>query len=502
MKLTMKYFFSVLIAAIFISGISCSKNYLNLAPNNVLTIDNYYQTQDDAIAATNAVYNPLQGLYNGSMWHIGDIMSDDCDLGGGGGGDGLETAELDNFTLTSFNPVVKNVWVQCYQGIERANIVLDKVPAISNMSSSIRTRCLGEASFLRGFYYFQLVRLFGDVPLYTNPITVEQSKLLSRSASANVYNQIIADLKFAADSLPQKYSGNDLGRITSGAAQGILAYVYLTIGDKINAANYAMQVIQSGNYQLLTDYADNFNLNLENGKESLFEVQYRNSGGCFCDFAQGQKLNCFFAPRDQNLVFNQGYGWNVPTFDFASQYERTNPQDPGTIIDKRRARSMWMPGDKDGSYTQPDQLVGSPNGFDVKKYYVPSTIPGGDGDGWTCALNIPVMRYSEVLLIYAEALGAIDGKPYIDQVRARAGLAPLPILSDAAYLEAIYKERRIEFAFEMHRWFDLLRNPDPNYFVTVMKAAGKTNIQSFHRYIPIPQSERDIDPNLTQNPGY
>lgn len=498
----MKRYITGFIILSFILASSCGKDYLDLSPNNILTIDNYYKTQDDAIAATNAVYTPLQGLYNGAMWHIGDIMSDDCDLGGGGGGDGLETAELDNFTLTSFNPIIKIYWTQCYQGIERANIVLDKVPGITDMSSAIKTRCLGEARFLRGFYYFQLVRLFGDVPLYTKPITVDESKTLSRSSSVDVYNQVIADLKLAADSLPQKYTGEDIGRATSGAAKGMLADVYLTIGDKTNAAGYAMQVIQSGTYQLNADYADNYNLNLENGKESLFEVQYRNSGGCFCDYGQGQKLNCFFAPRDQNLVYNQGYGWNVPTLDFANQYERTNPLDPSTIIDKRRQRSMWMPGDKDGSYTQPDQLVGSPNGFDVKKYYVPTSIGGGDGDGWTCALNVPVMRYSEVLLIYAEAAGAVSGKAYIDQVRARAGLSPLPILSDAAYLDAIYKERRIEFAFEMHRWFDLLRNPDSNYFLNVMKAAGKTNIQAFHRYMPIPQSERDINPNLTQNPGY
>jgi hypothetical protein len=127
----------------------------------------------------------------------------------------------------------------------------------------------------------------------------------------------------------------------------------------------------------------------------------------------------------------------------------------------------------------------------------------GDNGGWTCALNVPIMRYSEVLLTYAEAAGIALGKPYADQVRARAGLTPLqPSLSDAQYLEAIYNERRHEFAFEMHRWYDLLRHPNPNYFIDVMRASGKTNIQEKHRYMPIPQNEIDKNANLTQNTGY
>jgi len=148
-------------------------------------------------------------------------------------------------------------------------------------------------------------------------------------------------------------------------------------------------------------------------------------------------------------------------------------------------------------------LIVSPFGFNVKKYFVPVDNTNGDAGQWRSALNVPIMRYAEVLLTYAEAAGPVMGKPYADEVRARAGLAALPTgLSDAQWLEAMYKERRLEFAFEMHRWYDLLRHPDPNYFITVMTAAGKTNIQPKHRYMPIPQAERDKNSNLTQNPGY
>ena len=220
------------------------------------------------------------------------------------------------------------------------------------------------------------------------------------------------------------------------------------------------------------------------------------------DYGAGQKLNCFFAPRFQDIVASRGYGWNVPTRGFADSYEKTGAT-YNTIIDKRRNRSMWIPGDTYDTYTQPSQLVGSPLGLDIKKYFVPVANTLGDNGGWTCALKVPVMRYSEVLLIYAEAAGSVLGKPYIDLVRARAGLLPVSTtLTDGQYLDVIYNERRHEFAFEMHRWYDLLRHPDPNYFLTVMTAAGKTSIQPKHRYMPIPQSERDKNPNLTQNEGY
>ncbi|MCC6762918.1 MAG: RagB/SusD family nutrient uptake outer membrane protein [Chitinophagaceae bacterium] len=490
----------LLIAAI-LSG--CTKKDLTIEPTVPLsTVDNYFQTEAQAIAGINAVYTPLSAIYNGAAWHIGDIMSDDTDLGGGGGGDGLETAELDNFTVNAFNPIINVLWAQSYYGILRANLVLEKVPAIPVMSETVRARILGEARFLRALYYWHLVRAFGDVPLYTNVITAQESSVIARSPKQQVFNQIITDLKAAETALPVRYSGADLGRATRGAAKGLLASVYLWQGDKTNAAIKAKEVIDAATYSLLPNYADNFNLDLENGPESVFEVQYRSGGGQWSDFGAGHKLNTFFAPRAQDIVQSSGYGWNVPTKDFADQYEKTGSS-YSTIIDKRRPGSMWIPGDKFGTYTQPAQLVGTPLGLNVRKYFVPITNTLGDNGGWTCALNVPIMRYSEILLIYAEAAGPALGKPFADQVRARAGLAALPTgLTDAQYLAAIYKERRLEFAFEMHRWYDLLRHPDSNYFITVMRAHGKTNVAAKHRYLPIPQGERDKNPNLTQNEGY
>ncbi len=497
--------FIVLVAVVLLFT-QCKKELLTVDPTiPLVTVDNYYKNEVEAVNGANATYTPLSAIYNGAAWHIGDIMSDDADLGGGGGGDGLETSELDNFNVNSFNPIMNTMWAQCYYGVLRANLVIERVPLVPVMSENIRKRCIGEGRFLRALYYYHLVRVFGDVPLYTNVITVEQATVIGRSPRQDVYNQIIADLKIAETQLPNTYSGADKGRASAGSAKGLLAAVYLTLGDKTNAAAKAKEVIDNKSlygYDLWTNYGDNFSLDTENGKESLFEVQYRSGGGQWSDFGAGHKLNTFFAPRAQDIVQSSGYGWNVPSKDFADAYEKTGSA-YSTITDKRRNATMWIPGDQFSGYTQPAQLVGSPLGLNVRKYFVPVANTLGDNGGWTCALNVPIMRYAEVLLIYAEAAGPALGKPAADMVRARAGLAPLPAgLSDAQWLAAIYNERRLEFGFEMHRWYDLLRHPDANYFLTVMRAAGKTNIQAKHRYMPIPQGERDKNANLTQNTGY
>jgi hypothetical protein len=503
----------IILVTLCVSLTQCKKSLLTIDPTiPISSVDNYYQNEAEAVLAVNATYTPLSAIYNGAAWHLGDIMSDDADLGGGGGGDGIETAELDNFSMNSFNPIINLMWAQCYFGILRANLVLDRVPQVPVMSEPVRKRSLGEGRFLRALYYYHLVRLFGDVPLYTNVITAVEASNIARSPKQQVYDQIIADLKEAEILLPVKnpYTSNNItfpneGRATAGAAKGLLASVYLTLGDKVNAAIKSKEVIDNKalyGYDLWADYADNFKLENENGKESLFEVQYRSGGGTFQDFGAGSKMNTFFGPRAQNVVQTSGYGWNVPTKDFVDQYERTGTT-YSTITDKRRNRTTWIPGDSYGTYTQPVQLVGSPYGFNVKKYFIPIDNTTGDDGQWRSALNVPIMRYAEVLLIYAEAAGPAMGKPYADQVRTRAGLAVLPgNLSETQWLAAMYKERRMELGFEMHRWYDLLRHPDPNYFITVMTAAGKTNIKQKHRYMPIPQAERDKNTNLTQNDGY
>ncbi|HRI22622.1 MAG TPA: RagB/SusD family nutrient uptake outer membrane protein, partial [Panacibacter sp.] len=225
----MKYFkISVVLLFITVTSVQCKKSLLQIDPTIPnKTVENYYSTEAEALTAVIATYTPLQAMYNGAAWHIGDIMSDDCDLGGGGGGDGLETAALDNFTVDAFNPISFLMWSQCYFGIYRANLVLEKIPLVPVMNEDTRKRSLAEAKFLRALYYFHLVRLFGDVPLYTNVIPLADASAIARSPKEDVYAQIIADLKDAETVLPLSYQSDDKGRATSGAAKGLMANVYL-----------------------------------------------------------------------------------------------------------------------------------------------------------------------------------------------------------------------------------------------------------------------------------
>ena len=372
------------------------------------------------------------------------------------------------------------------------------------MNNTIRRRSLGEGYFLRALYYFHLVRLFGDVPLYTNVITAEESATITRAPKADVYAQIIEDLKTADTLLPNTYSADDKGRATAGAAKGLLASVYLTIGDMNNAAQKAKEVIDNRalyGYDLWQDYADNFKLDNENGKESLFEVQYRSGGGTFSIYSAGSCINTFYGPRAQMWCANPATDSPFQPKTLLTsmknrdcvQYHYRQAQRQNHLDPRRYVRNLYT-----------TCTVGWFSArIQYQKYFIPIDNTTGDDGQWRSALNIPIMRYAEVLLIYAEAAGPALGKPYIDQVRDRAGLDPLPgNLSATQYQEAVYKERRLELGFEMHRWYDLLRHPDPNYFINVMRAAGKTNIQAKHRYMPIPQAERDKNANLTQNEGY
>ncbi|MCC3158556.1 RagB/SusD family nutrient uptake outer membrane protein [Hymenobacter sp. 15J16-1T3B] len=490
---TKRFLGTALLVSLLLSG--CGDKFLDQSPTDRLTEETFYKTETDAIEATNAAYAvlPQQGLYNGSLWGFGDIMSDNSETGGGGGGDGAEYVQLDNYTIAATNPLISAHWGACYVGIGRANIVLERVPGIT-MTEAIRKRCLGEAQFLRALYYFHLVRIYGDVPLITTPPKSAAEALIARSPQADVYNQIVQDLTAAATNLPEAYTGADLGRATKWAAVALLAKVELTRGNMPQAAAAARQVINSGKYQLWTDYANNFKVATENGQESIFEVQFKSSVTTWNDNGVGFKGNEFFAPRGQGLTPNSGYGFNVPMLEFSQGYEAG---------DTRRPVTIWRPGDPYPAGTaagtqQPNSLPGSPNGLNVKKWFV--------GRANNCChdseLNIPVLRLAEMYLILAEASGpSADGFDNLNIVRRRAfgdNNHDLTPANTPDFQAAVLRERRYELAFEDDRWYDLKRT---NKLVSTMRARGK-NIQDFNVLLPIPQSERDINPKLVQNPGY
>ena len=485
-----KFSATALLGLALLSG--CGEKYLDLKPTDTITTDSFYQTESDAIQAVTACYGQIGrgGQYNYALWGIGEIMSDNSFTGGGGGGDGAEEIQLDFFNIPPSNPMTTRLWNGCYVGIGACNLVMQKVPGIVKMSDAIRKRSLGEAQFLRAKYYFDLVRAYGDVPLVLIPPSSPDAARIPRNPADQVYTQIIADLQAATTALDGSYSGADLGRATKWAAQGLLAKVYLTQGNMTAAATAARAVLAGSGKTLWPNYGDNFKVANENGQESLFEVQYVNGLNDYIFDGLGFVGNEFFAPRGQGLVPQGGYGFNIPEQEFVQGYEAG---------DKRRDVTIWKPGDAypAGSATtsQPLSLPGSPFGYNCKKWFVGKV----NTNIWDSPLNFPVLRLAEVYLILAEAVGPTqEGFDAINAVRTRAGLGPLTAANTSNFKDAVIKERRYELAFEDDRWFDLKRTGK----LTTLPALLAKGVKPFNLLLPIPQSERDANPSLTQNPGY
>ena len=486
-----------------LTSAGCTKEYLDITPTNAVTAENFYKTQTDALQATTAAYSQLyqNGMFNYSLWGIGEVMSDNTYLGGGGAADGIEFQQLDGYNIPTTNPLVTSHWQRAYLGIGQANQVLLRVPGI-DMDAALKNRCLGEAEFLRALYYFYLVRGFGDVPLVLAPATsAAEAASQTRRPAAEVYTQIIKDLTDAITKLPASYAGDDLGRATKLAARGLLAKVYLTQGDLANAATQARTTISeatAAGKSLWPNFADNYKVENENGQESLFEVQFKNGLTNYSTDGPGSVMNEFWGARfygSPYVVASGGYGFNVPEKDLVSRY---------AAGDTRRAASLFAPGDlyPDGQ-VQPATLVGNPNGYSIRKQYVGRT----NVNNWDSPLNFPVLRLAEVYLILAESVGSTsEGLEAINKVRRRA--FGLPSNTPAAAVDytaatanfktAVIQERRLELAFEDDRWYDLKRT---GTLVATMRAQGKT-IQDFNNLLPIPQAEINVNPNLKQNDGY
>jgi len=495
---TTKHLGASLLTLGLLVGTSCTKEYLDVKPTDTVTAENFYKTQTDALQATTAAYSQLNqnGMFNYSLWAIGDVMSDNSFLGGGGAADGIEFQQLDTYTIPTTNPLTTNHWQRAYLGIGEANQVLLHVPDIT-MDATLKNRCLGEAEFLRALYYFYLVRGFGDVPLVLTPAkTAAEAATATRTPATQVYAQIVKDLTDAITKLPPSYSGDDIGRATKWSATALLAKVYLTQNDLPNAAIQARAVIAGSGKSLWPNFADNFKVATENGQESLFEVQFKSGLSSYSTDGPGSVMNEFWGARffgSPYVVASGGYGFNIPEKDLVAGYG---------VGDTRRAATVFAPGDAypDGQI-QPATLVGDPLGYNVRKQYVGRT----DVNNWDSPLNFPVLRLSEMYLILGEAVGpTAEGLEAINKVRRRAyGLAintaaPAVDLTGGNFKAAVIQERRLEFAFEDDRWYDLKRT---GTLVATMTAQGKS-IKDFNNLLPIPQTEINVNPNLTQNPGY
>ena len=475
---------------------SCSDDFLDKSPRN--TVDPETEVTDDvAVAMANACYRTLQSsnMYNQRLWTL-DIVAGNSIVGAGGGTDGLETIQASNFTTLSDNGMALYMWRSPWVGIGQCNILINGIEQTGYAPGSTKERCLGEALFLRAHYYYVLVRLYGGVPLRLQPYNPGESAEIARSSVDDVYAQIIDDTRRAADMLPAKadYDADDKGRATRDAALTQLADIYLTRGDWQKALEMTEEVESLGYDLSQCRYEDNFDARVNNGPESIFEVQF--SGNTEYDFwgnnPQSSWLSTFMGPRNSDFVAGS-YGWNQPTEEFMSQYEDG---------DLRKDLTVFYEGcpDFDG---KPYKSSYSYTGYNVRKFLVPKSI---SPEYNTNPANFVVYRYAQVLLTKAEALcelGEVQQalRP-LNIVRQRAGLPNVAGLSQAELREKIIHERRIELAFEGHRWFDMIRLEGGDYALRFLKGIGKNNVTRERLIFPIPQTEMDANSLMTQNPGY
>lgn len=472
----------IYLTALVLGFSSCKDSFLNLAPISSANTATFYKTSSDMLNALNAAYGSLQsaGQY-GNYYVVSEIPSDDTTpvLSGSV----TDQDEFDKFYLRTTNPFLLARWSDGYRGIYRTNAIVDRIGTVT-MDETLKKRIVGETKFLRALMYFNLVRVFGDVPLVLKETTdPAEGYEYTRSPVADVYAQIVKDLADAESALPDKYTGADIGRATKGAAKSLLGKVYLTRKQYAEAAAKLKEVIDGGVYDLLPNYADVFKAANKNHKESIFDIQYKKGS-----IGEGNGLPNAYAPENSgnSVVQFGGGGNNRPTPDFVNAYEKG---------DLRMAVSMAT------GYTNAQGVRVEYN--HVRKYSDTPTVNGDSED------NFPVLRYADVLLMYAEALNetakTAEALPLLNRIRKRAGLADKGTLTQAEMRLALEQERRMELAFEGHRWFDLVRTGRAIPVLTAKaQAIGiKANLTENNLIFAIPQSQIDINPSkIKQNTGY
>ncbi|MBX9109835.1 RagB/SusD family nutrient uptake outer membrane protein [Parabacteroides johnsonii] len=479
----------IAIALLGFSFSSCS-DFLEQNPQTDLSENDFYKTADDILSAVNGAYSSLQeGDIYGNWYVFGEIPSDNTrnQLSGS-----VTTQnEFDQFYIDTQNSMIASFWKAAYKVINRTNTVLGRIDGIE-INAELANRYKLECKFIRALMYFNLVRVYGDVPLVLKEISISESYDILREPKENVYNQIIADLK-EAQGLPVSYSTAEDGRATQGAAKALLADVYMTLHKYAEAETILAEIINSGRYGLLENTPGSLNIDgyknvfspvNHNSKEGIFEIQFLKGG-----YGEGSNYANNFAPENSgtNVVAVGGTGGNnIPEMDIYNAYEEG---------DLRRDFSMSL-----GYYDN------RKNNEWVESRYVCKfmDVPYQNNDA---SNNYPVIRYADVILMYAEALNQ-NGKTaeackYLNMTRRRGfgyqttetSPVDLQTTDKAQFALMVEQERRVELAFENHRWFDLIRT---GRAVEVMKSKG-FSLNETNLICPIPQKQIDVNPKLTQN---
>jgi len=509
---------------IFLAGcialFSCNK-VIDVYPQSNLNTATYYSNLEEVKAALTGCYNGMQRSLS-NEWQFTELRSDNSKQGSPGStaSGNRDLSDLDMFTPSTSHQGIYTYWAATYNNIRNVNILLQKLgvgydPATGTISFSTieipitetdRKQLAGEAMVIRAYHYFNLVRLFGGVFLIHQPTTPEQAKQINRSTAADIYKLIIADLTTAATSMNSlkfnQIAAPDAGRMNRWAAKGLLAKVDLTLGKKAEAITLLQDVITNSGYALQSTYANIFSITNEMNSEILFAVRFKSGG-----FGLGSHFGNTFAPLGSGsaIINGDGDGLNYPTADL----------DTATNGDLRKPTLIGVYG------------TGSAAKWYVKKYLFPVTVVDDGESDW------PVLRYADILLMLAEAQGYNQSSlDLINSVRVRAGLPNYTmstITSVGQFEQALSNERRIEFAFENQRWFDLVRFNTTMTTVTAVQTMKDHFADEYYTHyrlyvapaptlnelyanvstpgrllLPIPQREIDTNTQLKieQNPGY
>jgi hypothetical protein len=468
---------------------SCEK-FLNVDPPYAQDAENFFQTPEDYERALVGAYDLLQSSFL-TLW-IGEIASDNAIAGGESVNDSKGLHDIDNMTHGGVNVELRNVLRWNYTGITRANYILEHK---DNIDFPRKAHILAEAKFLRAYYYFELVKYFGDVPLIIDKrIGIEEARTIPRAPKAEVYAQIEADLIAAAAVLTPVAAQK--GRATRGAAKALLGKVYLYQNKYTEAAATFDEIIDSGQYSLYPDYSQLFSVAAENNSETIFDVEYTGleggSYGCLICLEGNAAVGFQGIRQYTGPVYGDGNSYNLPTPELYAAFSPIDPRRAATVLDIEAFIA---------AQTNPASITyaigaGGHTGYYNNKYIKKQGEIGLPDNDLTSPVNYRVLRYADVLLMAAEAHYQL-GNPsrataLVNQIRQRAGIPGASVNS----IEKVYNERRLELSGEGLRFFDLVRTGQAAQYIPGF-VVGK------HEVFPIPQVEIDLAGGTwSQNPGY
>ncbi|MEP2238032.1 RagB/SusD family nutrient uptake outer membrane protein [Maribacter sp.] len=501
-----KYIATIITFSLLLNA--CKTDDLELSNGSGVSAETFPQTLAELQQTMNGVYSPLQsqGLYGRYLFYMYDYMGDDCQTQRGT----PDLLEFINYTFTSSNNDIYLYWKNAYNGISRANFILDKEANINELEESVasqevKDRYIGQAKFLRAYYYFLLVERFGDIPLYTT--TNVSPNGLAKSPKEEVYDLIISDLTDAATKLRLK-SSEEAGRVTQGSANALLGKLYLYKQEYALAKVAFDKVINSGEYSLMANYYDNFNVETENNAESVFEIQFTYDGGnawAYADWGGQDNGHSETTFRSAEYGAFGGFHNNDPSQELLDEYEDG---------DSRFSDNFYVEGDVYGiggaNIVTADQ-VGSVSAL-WRKY---TKTYGQDNSNYNglSDINHRAIRYADVLLMAAEVENELNNSQtaidYLNEVRDRVNMpnygtdemnTTFPVSTKAEIFSAVVHERRVELAGEQSRFPDLMR------WGLIEDVLGSKFNASKNYLLPIPQGEFDtnlmLDASADQNPGY